>query len=117
LVLPAFLTMLTGLVGYGGYFWRAHALQQIANDSARASVAGLTAVERQAMVLAAVSTGLSQLGGLSAARVTTTVSESSGMTTVRLAYDGSTDAFLRVSVVPMPSTTIRRSAVVRNGGL
>jgi Flp pilus assembly protein TadG len=117
LVLPAFLTMLTGLVGYGGYFWRAHALQQVANDAARASVAGLTAVERQAMVLAAVSTGLTQLGGLSSTRVTTTVTEASGMVTVRLAYDGSNDAFLRVSVVPMPSTTIRRSAAVRQGGI
>uniref|UniRef100_UPI0025DDF22E TadE/TadG family type IV pilus assembly protein n=1 Tax=uncultured Sphingomonas sp. TaxID=158754 RepID=UPI0025DDF22E len=38
MVLPPFLTMLTGIVSYGGYFWRAHVIQQVANDAARATL-------------------------------------------------------------------------------
>jgi Flp pilus assembly protein TadG len=117
LVLPVFLAMLTGIVAYGGYFWRAHALQQVANDAARAAVAGLTATERQALALAAARTEMAQLAGLDPAQVQTTVSEDGGLVTVRVAYDARHDAFLNMTVLPMPSTTILRTAAVRNGGL
>jgi Flp pilus assembly protein TadG len=117
LVLPLFLGLLSGIVGYGGYFWRAHALQQIANDAARASLPGLTAVERQALATAAIGSELEQVGGIAPADVTTRVAEGSGALTVQLSYDASADAFLRISLIPMPSTTIRRVAAVRLGGL
>src|SRR3546814_16160648 len=39
-------TLLLGLVCYGQYFLIAHSVQQIANDSARATIGGLTSDER-----------------------------------------------------------------------
>jgi hypothetical protein len=44
---PAFIVVLLGIMSFGGYFWLAHSVQQLANDSARAAVAGLNASERQ----------------------------------------------------------------------
>jgi len=116
LVVPLFLTMLMGLVSYGGYFWRAHSLQQAANDAARASLAGLTASERETLALGSASTELTDLG-LDTARTTVAVSEAGAVVTVRIAYDGRQDAFLNLGMIPLPSTTIQRIAAVRLGGL
>lgn len=116
LVLPVMLMILLGIVGYGGYFWRANVLQQIANDAARASMPGLTAAERATLARNSVTAEIASMGGIVANRVTTTVAESGATITVRLSYNGSADPFLRLSIVPLPSTTIQRTAVVRMGG-
>lgn len=46
IVLPVFLTMLFGILAYGIYFGAVHSTSQLAADAARATVAGLTDVER-----------------------------------------------------------------------
>ena len=116
-VVPVFLLLLIGTLAYGGYFWRAHALQQIANDAARAALPGLTAGERRELATAAVIAELPAVAGLNAALTTTAVSESGGALVVALAYDGTRDAFLNLGPMPMPNRTIRRVAAVRLGGL
>ena len=116
LVAPAFLLILFGMAGYGGYFWRAHSLQQTANDAARAALGGLTAAERQSLAVAAVAGELPRVG-IDPARTSTAVSETSTLVTVRIDYDGSRDGFLDLSLVPLPSRTIRRIAAVRLAGL
>jgi len=116
LVAPVFLAMLSGLAGYGGYFWRAHSLQQTANDAARAALPGLTAPEREALARSAVTTDLAALG-FDKNRTTTSVSESGELVIVGIVYDGSRDAFLNLSMIPLPSKIIRRMAAVRLGGL
>lgn len=117
LVAPVFLALLMGLVGYGGYFWRANLIQQIANDGARASLPGLTAGERQTLAVAAVNQELTALAGIDVRKTATTVSETGGAILVAVQYDGSQDAVLNVSLIPLPSKTIKRVAAVRLGGL
>ena len=117
LVAPVFLALTMGLIGYGGYFWRAHLIQQIANDGARASLPGLTSGERQALAVVAVNQELTALAGIDVRRTATTVSEANGAVLVAVQYDGSQDALLNVSMVPLPSKTIKRVAAVRIGGL
>lgn len=117
LVAPVFLALLMGMVGYGGYVWRAHLIQQIANDGARASLPGLTAGERQTLAVAAVNQELTAIAGIDVRRTATTVSETGGAILVAVQYDGSQDALLNVSLVPLPSKTIKRVAAVRIGGL
>ncbi|UAK26392.1 TadE/TadG family type IV pilus assembly protein [Sphingomonas nostoxanthinifaciens] len=116
LVAPLLLTILFGIAGYGGYFWRAHAVQQVANDTARAALPGLTAAERQSLALAAFSIDLPAVG-LDPTRATATVAEANGIVTVNVSYDGSRDGFLNLSLVPLPSKLIKRLAAVRLGGL
>lgn len=116
LVAPMLLTILFGIMGYGGFFWRAHAVQQVANDSARAALAGLTTAERQTLAQAAFSADVAAMG-LDAARATANVSEASNIVTVSVSYDASRDGFLNISLVPLPSKSIRRLAAVRLGGL
>src|ERR1700761_8291537 len=55
---PAFVVILLGIMSYGGYFWLAHSVQQLANDGARAAVAGLDANERQQLAQAAITSEL-----------------------------------------------------------
>ncbi len=117
LVAPVFLTLLLAMVSYGGYFWRAHLLQQVANDGARAALPGLTAAERQSLALSAVGQELVSVGGIDPRRTTTTVSEATNTILVAVQYDGSNDAFLNLSMVPLPGKTIRRVAAVQLGGL
>jgi Flp pilus assembly protein TadG len=117
LVAPVFLAMMLGIVGYGGYFWRAHTLQQIANDGARAALPGLTAGERQALAVAAVTAEFTSMGGIDTARVATTVSQTTDTITVAIQYDGSRDGFLNLSMIPLPSKIIKRVAAVRMAGL
>ena len=117
LVAPLFLVMLLGILAYGGYFWRAHSLQQIANDAARASIAGLTATERASLARATVSGEVADLAGLSPDRATVGVREDGDTLSVSVAYDAHRDAFFQFGLVPMPDPVIRRDAAIKLGGL
>jgi Flp pilus assembly protein TadG len=116
LVAPLFLLMLLGILAYGGYFWRAHALQQVANDAARAAIAGLTAPERATIARATVTGEIGQLAGLQPNLATVTVREQDDAILVTLAYDARRDAFFQLPLVPMPQPIIERIAAVRLGG-
>lgn len=117
LVAPIFLLMLLGILAYGGYFWRAHSLQQIANDAARSALAGLDATERGALARLSITQELGPLAGLRAERAAVTVSEANEILVVTLDYDASDDAFLQFGLVPLPNKTIRRTAAIRLAGL
>lgn len=116
LVAPLFLALLFGIVGYGGYFWRGHTIQQAANDAARAAIPGLTAAERQSLALGAATGELTALG-IKPARISTTVTEAGETLTVAIRYDGSGDSFLNLGFVPLPGRLLQRVAAVRLGGL
>lgn len=117
LVAPMMLMILMGIVAYGGYFWRAHSLQQVANDAARSAIAGLTPSERGALARLTVAQEIGPLAGLKAERAVVKVAERDEMIVLTLDYDASDDAFLRLGLVPLPAKQIRRTAVVRLGGL
>jgi Flp pilus assembly protein TadG len=117
IMLPAFACLLYGVMAYGQYFLLAHSMQQIANDAARATVAGLSAAERQALAASAVSSDLAALGQINPRRVTTAVSETSDTVTVNVRLDASNVALFRTPLVPLPSSQIERRAVIRPGGI
>lgn len=117
LVCPMLIVLVVGMLGWGAYFWMAHSVQQVANDAARAAVAGLTGEERASLAKAAATEGATDYAGLDAALVKTTVTERSDRTVVSVSYDASkTVVFAFAKIAPMPSSKITRQASVRLGG-
>lgn len=117
LVLPLFGCLLYGILGYGQYFLLAHSVQQIANDAARATVAGLSSDERRSLATTAVAAELGSLPSARAGNVTTAIAETSDTVTVSVRLDASSVPLLRTSFIPMPDPVIERRAVVRPGGI
>lgn len=117
LLAPIFITLLFGMLAYGQYFYLSHTVQQIANNAARATIAGLTTAERTAIAGDAVTREGQAQGTLIAARLGSSVTDDGGYTTVIVRYDASNIALLRTGLVPVPGTMIERRALMRNGGV
>ena len=114
---PLMVVMLLGIMSYGGYFWLAHSVQQLANDGARAAVAGLSATERQQLAQSTVSAEISSYAFLTSTGLVTTVTTTTTSMTVSLAYNASQTPFFALgSLVPMPSSTITRTATIKLAG-
>lgn len=117
MVSPVFLLMLMGIMSYGGYFWISHAVQQVANDSARVAIGGLTTSERTSLAQGALAGEIGSYASLSAANAGVTVLDQNQMVTVTVTYDASKTPFWTLDrLLPMPSSTISRSATIRLGG-
>lgn len=114
---PLLLAMLMGIMAFGGYFWLAHGLQQTANDAARAAIAGLTATERGSIARSLIASDLARIDGIDPTRATTAIADDGQTITIRLSYDASNTAFLKLGFVALPSPTIVRVAAVRLGGM
>ena len=117
LVLPILLCLLMGVLGYGQYFLLAHSVQQIANDAARATVAGLDADERASLARQSVADDVAALHTFAASRVATEVAESGDSVAVAVTLDAHGLAPFTTPIVPLPAPSIERRAVVRRGGL
>jgi Flp pilus assembly protein TadG len=117
LVLPLFGCLLYGVLGYGQYFLLAHNVQQLANDAARATVAGLSADERRTLATTSVGNEIASLHTIRPADVTTAIEETSDTVTVRVRLDATNVPLFRNTLVPMPDPVIERRAVVRPGGI
>jgi Flp pilus assembly protein TadG len=119
MVCPVFLVMLLGIMSYGGYFWMAHSLQELANDSARAALAGLTSDERQTLAQSTLASEIKSYGTLDpCAAIATYTGDAQGYT-VSISYDASKSNgvfWATADLVPMPSSTIVRSASIKLGG-
>lgn len=117
LVLPFLATVLFGIVSYGGWFWTAHNLQQLANDSARAALAGLDAAERSQLATDAFNEEISGYGELKPSAAVVSVEDQGDVINVKISYDASASPFWAFRAwLPMPSSIVVRSAVVREGG-
>ncbi|WP_432770232.1 MAG: transporter [Sphingopyxis sp.] len=110
LVLPLFLALLMGILVYGQYFLIAHAVQQAANDGARAAIVGLDGADRRAIAIRAVDRSLASIGHFTPATRSVAVSESGEAVTVAVTYTAPEDSFLRSAFVPVPSPVIRTRA-------
>jgi Flp pilus assembly protein TadG len=117
LVAPLLLLILLGIVGYGGYFYMAHGLQETANDAARSAIAGLTSDERRTLAQNTVTTELARFGGIDPTATATVVQDDGTNLSVAIAYDASRNAIMRLSLVPLPSRMIRRQATILLGGV
>jgi len=117
LVAPVFLMFVMGIVSYGGYFWLAHNLQELANDAARASIAGLTSEERSSLAQSAFDSEVSTYGALTPGNAQVLYNGDQTNFTVSISYDASASGFwVADGLIPMPSSTIVRSASIRLGG-
>ncbi|MDP3659412.1 pilus assembly protein [Phenylobacterium sp.] len=94
----------------------AHAVQQIANDGTREAVGGLDLAERQQLVRASVDDALPRYD-LSPSKASWTLDNNPNRIVVAVTFDASqSPIFALRKLVPMPSSTIRRQAVVSVGG-
>ncbi|MBX3480273.1 MAG: pilus assembly protein [Caulobacter sp.] len=114
---PILVFLLMGIVGWGGYFWVSHAVQQVTNDAARAAVAGLDQDERTSLASAVLNTEIDDYAWLKTEAAKVTVTSQDQAITVRVVYDAThTPFWVMKAIVPLPSPSIARSATVRLGG-
>ena len=117
LLSPLLVLMAAWVIGYGGYFWISHSVQQLANDAARAAIAGLDSAQRVSLAQKAVSSEQSHYAGLSPARLRVTEVEGATGLLVQVSYDASNSPFWALQgLAPMPSTTVVQQANIRRGG-
>jgi Flp pilus assembly protein TadG len=114
---PVLLVMLLGIAAYGGYFWVAHAVQQVANDAARVAIGGLDEAERAQLAQGVIVQQIGDYAYLTANAAEVTLDDADQTLTVNVAYDASHTPFWSLGgLVPMPSSTIVRTATIRVGG-
>lgn len=114
---PIFLVMVMGVMIWGQYFWISHAVQQLANDSARAALAGLDATERESLARTTLSTEVGDYANLKASAATMMVDDRIDRMVVSVRYDTSDAGFQALTgLVPSPPKTFVRQATVRLGG-
>lgn len=120
LVVPVLLLFVIGGLCYGVYFSVANTVQQIAADTARATVAGLTDDERSAIATqhaSQVSKSFALIDPTRLTVVTKTSSASPDLYEVTVTYDASRLAIWAFKgIVPLPSQTVVRSAAILRGG-
>lgn len=114
---PVFLVLFLGIIVWGQYFWIAHAVQQLANDSARAALAGLNGQERESLARDTLSTEVGDYASLTASAATMSVEDRGDRMVVQVRYDTSGEGFRAVTgLVPAPPPIVLRQATVRLGG-
>jgi hypothetical protein len=95
-------------------------VQQLAAEAARASVAGISPVERSALAQDHVQRSLPSYPLIDGSSLTVAAAVPAGdanLFQVDLTYDASNlTIFVLDGLLPMPSKQIRRQAVVRRGG-
>lgn len=117
IISPVLILMLLGILVYGGYFMLSHSLQQMANDAARASIAGLTDTERSTLAQTAVTNDVQSYSYLTPQLLSVNYVDQNQVLTVTLTYNASNSPFWALNgLVPMPSPTLVRSASVQIGG-
>ncbi len=115
---PVLLLLLFGMITYGGYFMTAHTVQQVANDAARAAIAGLDDAERLSLAREAATDAIARQPDMQGELAAISVLRSGPTVAVTLTYDASEDAFWAFeSLVPSPDRRIERTATIRVGGL
>ena len=117
LLSPILIVMVAGITGYGGYFWISHSVQQLANDAARAAVAGLSSSERSNLAQQAMTSESGSYANLDISRARASVNDNATQLTASVTYDASGSAFWAMQgLAPMPSSTVVRQATIRLGG-
>lgn len=119
LVAPIFLALLLGIIGFGQIISVHHGLQQLAAEAARASIAGLSDAERDALARQFVAANAGAYVSLDAARIqvsTTATAPPQSATEVTLSYDLGDALIYRLAPAMLPDPTVRRSAAIQRGG-
>lgn len=118
LVAPVFILLMLGIVCFGILFGAYNAVQQLAAESARASVAGLSATERNQIAQTYVASTVGAYGFLDPTKLTVTTASQTTTFQVTITYDMSQSIVFRLGNILSPvNPTITRSAAIQNGGL
>jgi Flp pilus assembly protein TadG len=120
MVMPLFLVLVFGIVVFGSHLAMVHAVQQLAAEAARVSVAGLSDSERATLAENYITTNVTFYPLLSPDRLSVSAAAAPSDTdtfVVRLDYDAS-NLFIYAlpQIVPAPPSHIVRTAVIPRGG-
>ena len=120
LVLPAFMTIIFGIVMFGSYLAVVHGVQQLAAEAARSSVAGLSESERSTLAKSYVTTNAGAYPLIAPNHLSVNAATSgsdANVFVVTVNYDASSMFIYSLpSFVPAPPSTIVRSAAIPRGG-
>lgn len=120
LLFPLSIILLFGIIVYGSYLAVIHGVQQLAAEAARSSIAGLSDSERASLAQGYVTANVAYYPFIAPERLSVSAAASPSDDTVfvvTVSYDDS-DSFIfsLPSVIPLPASTIVRSAVIPRGG-
>jgi Flp pilus assembly protein TadG len=116
-VAPVFILLMLGIVCFGVLFGTYNGVEQLAAESARAAVAGLSAAERTQLAQNYVTANVGAYGFLNPADVTVTTSSQTTTFQVTINYDMSQSFIFKLGATFLTvNPTITRSAAIQNGG-
>ncbi len=120
MIAPIFLMMVFGIIMYGSYLAVVHGVQHLAAEAARSSVAGLSESERSTLANSYVTGNVNSYPLIDPAKLTVNAATSgsdANVFIVSVNYDASGMFIYSLpAFVPMPSSTIARSAAIPRGG-
>ena len=113
MVLPVLMLLIMGIIVYGQWLACANALQQSANEGARASLSGLSQEERALTARQTVTDSLSHYGDIDQRKVMIGIQDDGTTLNVTVNYDMSDQSVMKLPFVPIPDQVVSRSAAVR----
>jgi Flp pilus assembly protein TadG len=113
MVLPVLLLLIMGIIVYGQWLACANALQQSANEGARASLSGLSQEERALTARQTVTDSLSHYDGIDQRKVIVGIQDDGATLNVTVNYDMSDQPVMKLPFAPIPDKVLSRSAAVR----
>lgn len=113
LALPVLVLLMFAIVSYGGWLALAHAVQQSANEAARATLAGVSAPERAGIARQAAMVMLARSYAIREDQVAVAVQDDGDTVAVTVAYDASGNAMLALPLIPRPPSRIARTSAIR----
>jgi Flp pilus assembly protein TadG len=117
LVAPVFIALLFGMAIYGKVLANYIAVQQLASEAARATVAGLNNSERTTLATSFVTNNVGSYPLLNRDYLSVATTPRSSAFQVLITYNMANDPMLNlIGSIPLPGTTLVGSAAVQNGG-
>ncbi|HEX7851570.1 MAG TPA: TadE/TadG family type IV pilus assembly protein [Sphingomonas sp.] len=113
MVLPVLMLLIMGIIVFGEWLACANALQQSANEGARASLSGLSQDERAQTARQTVTDSLSHYDSIDQRKVVIGVQDDGATVNVTVNYDMSDQPVMKLPFVPLPDKIVSRSAAVR----
>ena len=116
---PALLMLVFGVIVYSLYFTAVLGVRQAASEGARAAMAGLSPAERASLAEARAAAVFANYGSLLSGHTPTVTAapDGTGVFRVTVSYDMSASPIMRYgNFVPLPTSDVRASVMVTNGG-
>ena len=117
ITLPLLLYLILGILTYGQYFLLAHSAQQLANDAARSTIAGLTGAERASLAGTTISREAASLDSVKLSDISHSIREDGKDVMVTVRIDASRVPLISTHLIPVPDPMIERRAVIAMGGI